>query len=182
MADTRHGQHGPPQRGGRGFASISSLIPATHMYTPAKMDTPRSQGAHTYIQANGKSDGGFQKMPPISNAVKTSMEMSYNVGAGPVQAARNSSGQGMHTPRTSGGQGSHSSRTGNYGASGSNNRHRMSQNGAPSRDKDGDGDEFEASYSTIMALDKHELELISKAIQDSEFYTNAGKISMLRIN
>lgn len=175
MADTRHGQHGAPQRGGRGFASISSLIPATHMYTPAKMDTPRSQGAHTYIQANGKSDCVFPKMPPISNALKTSMEMSYNVGAGPIQAQRTTSGQGMYTSRSSGGQGSHPSRMGISGAAGGNNQNRASENVAPSRDKDPDGDEFEASYSTIMALDKHELELISKAIQDSEFYANAGK-------
>ncbi len=122
MSDSRGQQQPSQQIKGRGFASISNLIPPTKVY---------------------------DVVPPVSNGSSENR-----------QSADNYNGQSS----------AQSDVQGNPGA-------RMSQNfplyRGPKFDPHIDEDEGSTNLA-IMAMDKHELDIINEVIYDSEFFQQAG--------
>ena len=142
-------------RGGKAFAKISNLIPATSMFSQ-DIPTQESQMAvprfYTHIPLDRGGGTVYSKVPPIGSTNTGSARM-IQTSVSPRQVQIELESQDHH------------------------------QNGQELREassKNKRKEEATALAYNIMALDRHDLDLLAKTVQKSDFYVNAGKRVLTR--
>ena len=155
MTESRTAESGArPFTAAKPFTKISSLIPATSVYSQGTQ-TEQPQMAAPRIYTHLPLDGGgagavYSKVPPIGATTTNSGRITER-SASPrqVQIELESEHQGQ-------------------------SRQDEDAQEASCRNRRNDG--ATALAYNIMALDRHELSILANAVQKSDFYVNAGKV------
>ena len=139
------------RRGGKAFAKISNLIPATSMFSQATQGPDSKMGIPRFCtHIPGGTGTVYSKVPPIgSRSTESARTIRTSVSPRQIQIEL----EGQHDP---------SEQDSDRMLEGSINKSKVKE-------------EATALAYNIMALDRHDLDLIASAVQKSDFYVNAGK-------
>ena len=156
MTESRTAERGSkPITATKPFAKISNLIPATSVYSRGTQ-TDQSQMAapriYTHFQLDSGGGAVYSKVPPIG-ATTTDSGRIIERSVSPRQVQIELEGEHQEQSQKSDDAQEASCRN---------------------RRKEG----ATALAYNIMALDRHELNILASAVQQSDFYVNAGKVAL----